>query len=868
MINLRSVRFALLFLMSLLGSSAASHTNPLSMPPAGFTELRVLSPKVLELFLVTTKASETAPVGEWDFVIEGKGNLPSADNFQVLVAGQPVKVSHVGFKRRVLYAPLKERDLRIGNYLYLELSTALPAGAEVVVKDASAGGAIKDKRFQAVAGALRPSPVLHVNQTGYLVEASKKAMAGYYCGSAGELVIKNERGELPKFSLIATSTGATNFEGQLKERPDRGFTFSTYKRVYEADFTSFKTPGEYRLFVPGLGVSFPFHIGDEAAGWAARTYALGLYHQRCGTNNTLPYTRFTRGVCHVAHAEVPDKTFTNAQWFIGQSSGDFDKMPRHLAPQLKDTDASLYPFVRKGKIDVSGGHHDAGDYSKYTVNSAGLVHHLMTAVDAFAGVAELDNLGIPESGDGKSDVLQEAKWEADFLAKMQDDDGGFYFLVYPRNRRYENNVVPEEGDSQIVWPKTTSVTAAAVAALAQCASSPVMKKQFPEAAKLYLTKARKGWQFLERALKKHGDDAAYQKITHYGNEFLHDDELAWAACELFLATGEDAFHKELTRWLNPSDPRTRKWSWVRMYEGYGCAIRSYALAKRAGKTEARQDIGFLSRCESEVLAWADELLGWSQDSAYGTSFPAPTKRVRSAGWYFSCDPAFDLVVAMQLPFPKLKDPRPQYMEALIANLNYEAGCNPVNVSYVTGLGWKRQREIVHQWAQNDRRVLPLSGIPLGNVQGGFGWLEHYKQELGALTFPPDSAHEAPYPFYDRWGDSFNLSQEFVVLNQGRGYAAWAWLMAQTPLRTQPWKPVALQVTTTQGTPRKASLVGKGVELKNARVLWESDGAEPAFGREFTLSSGRPEWVEVEVQLPDGRLGFAATNFPGARLTHR
>ena len=44
-------------------------------------------------------------------------------------------------------------------------------------------------------------------------------------------------------------------------------------------------------------------------------------------------------------------------------------------------------------------------------------------------------MGIPESGDGKSDLLQEAKWEADFLAKMQDDDGGFYFLVYPKERR-------------------------------------------------------------------------------------------------------------------------------------------------------------------------------------------------------------------------------------------------------------------------------------------------------------------------------------------------------------------------------------------------------------------------------------------------
>src|SRR5437763_6643480 len=114
---------------------------------------------------------------------------------------------------------------------------------------------------------------------------------------------------------------------------------------------------------------------------------------------------------------------------------------------------------------------------------------LVFAVDAFPGVGELDNLGLPESGDGKSDLLQEAKWEADFLAKMQDDDGGFFFLVYPRDREYESNVTCDHGDPQVVWPKTTAASAAAVAALAQCASSRTFQRQFPDAAKLYLAKA-------------------------------------------------------------------------------------------------------------------------------------------------------------------------------------------------------------------------------------------------------------------------------------------------------------------------------------------------------------------------------------------
>ena len=83
---------------------------------------------------------------------------------------------------------------------------------------------------------------------------------------------------------------------------------------------------------------------------------------------------------------------------------------------------------------------------------------------------------------------------------MQDTDGGFYFLVYPQNREYEANVTPDHGDPQVVWPKTTSVTAASVAALAQCASSPAFKRAYPAAAAAYLAKAKLGWQFLMNAI--------------------------------------------------------------------------------------------------------------------------------------------------------------------------------------------------------------------------------------------------------------------------------------------------------------------------------------------------------------------------------
>jgi hypothetical protein len=873
---------ALLFCHRAAANAPLSDDNPLMLPAVGAHQLRILSPTLLELTLITTKKPDPAPIEHWDFVDEReRARLPAAGEFLVTVDGKTNPVTNVGFKRRVLYAPLKERDLRIGNYLYLQLGAPIADNASVSVANPSRKLWPPATQFSAKADPLRWSPALHVNQVGYLPAHSKKAMAGYFLGSMGEMDLtpparaaeENTGGSARAtglvFQLVEARSHKEVFQGTLVLRPDRGFPFSSYQRVWEADFTDFKNPGEYKLVVPGMGASFPFFIDEGVAAALARAYALGIYHQRCGGANEMPFTRFTHGPCHTAPAEVPTtaRRFELMNDVIGSESANAKDMPRHTAPPMKTVADSLYPFVNRGPVDVRGGHHDAGDYSKYTVNSASFIHHLVFAADAFPGVSDLDNLGLPESGDGKSDVLQLAKWEADFLAKMQDADGGFYFLVYPRDRRYEEGVLPDKGDPQIVWPKNTAVTAAAVAALAQCASSPKFKEQFPESAALYLDKAKKGWAFLERAIAKHGADGAYQKITHYGNEFMHDDELAWAACEMFLATGDTAYQKRLMDGFDPADPGTRRWNWWRMYEAYGCAIRSYAFAARSGRLKPEQlQRNYLERCEAEIEAAGQDQLRRAQASAYGTSFPDEGKKARTAGWYYSSDAAFDLAVAYQLQYPVRNDPRPRLLEAMLSNMNYEAGCNPVNVTYITGLGSRRQREIVHLYAQNDHRVLPPSGIPLGNLQAGFGWLDRYGKELGRLSFPSDSDPVAPYPLYDRWGDSFNLSTEFVILNQARGLGYLAWLMAQTPLKNQKWKSATAQIT---GLPPRsaaratvtAAVTASGLDLSQARVVWEAHEQEPVLGSVFRFAPASPGpcWVEVEAQLPDGRRVVAATN---------
>ena len=139
-----------------------------------------------------------------------------------------------------------------------------------------------------------------MNQEGYLPAFPKKAIVGYYVGSLGELPIPTNT-----FLLVDAQSGATVFQGTLTQRSDVGYTYTPtpYQKVYQADFSSFTTPGEYRVVVPGMGASLPFRI-DEGIGMDfARTYALGIFEQRSGFNVAMPFTRFTHAIDHT-HARV------------------------------------------------------------------------------------------------------------------------------------------------------------------------------------------------------------------------------------------------------------------------------------------------------------------------------------------------------------------------------------------------------------------------------------------------------------------------------------------------------------------------------------------------------------------------------------
>ena len=165
-------------------------------------------------------------------------------------------------------------------------------------------------------------------------------------------------------------------------------------KVWWFDFSSLTTVGEYYVEDVQNGLSSnKFVIHNDIYTTILRAATHALFYQRCGTAITATHGgAWTHAACHIA---------TN----------------QDLA--CRDVQNSNNAATAK---DLSGGWHDAGDYNKYVNYSYTAVHNLLFAFQENPSVFT-DDWGIPESRNGVPDLLDEIKYELDWLIKMQNADG-------------------------------------------------------------------------------------------------------------------------------------------------------------------------------------------------------------------------------------------------------------------------------------------------------------------------------------------------------------------------------------------------------------------------------------------------------------
>jgi endoglucanase len=393
------------------------------------------------------------------------------------------------------------------------------------------------------------------------------------------------------------------------------------------DLSAVSQPGVYRLRAGGE-VSPSFQIGEDVHDACFKDVVRFFYLQRCGSALSKDLAgAFAHPACHTGIAAVYGSTQTK---------------------------------------DVSGGWHDAGDYGRYVVPGAKAAADLLLAYEVNPALFG-DNYHIPESGNGVPDVLDEARYELDWLLKMQDEkSGGAYHKVTCAT--FPGFVMPEEETAPLVLsPVSTAATGDFAAIMALAAR--IYKDVDPAFADTCLEAAQKAWAYLQTHPNVNGGFHNPDRVVtgEYGDG-QDADERYWAACELLCTTKRAEYRNYADHLLNSQALSGLGWEDVGTY-----GHMAYLAAGDAGTPASIEKITAL------MLGEAEELLAAARSDGYrntlGLDYPWGSTMVVANH-------------AMHLLFSSSLSPEKaaSYHQAAGQLMHYLLGANPMGYCYVSSHG--------------------------------------------------------------------------------------------------------------------------------------------------------------------------------------
>jgi endoglucanase len=485
-----------------------------------------------------------------------------------------------------------------------------------------------------------PVPIqVKVNQLGYLPDDEKRVVVT----SADDT----------KFKIVKADTEETVYVGEYGElKFDKAVQF----QIKSGDFSDFTTPGTYKIISSPSGASYEFTIGDGIYDDVYKDLVLMLYKQRCGTELDESIAgAFAHSACHTGEAVV-------------------------------------YGSESSSTVDVSGGWHDAGDYGRYVVPGAKAVQDLMLAYEDYNYTA--DDIGIPESGNGVPDLLDEARYELEWMLKMQDgESGGVYHKV--TCAVFPEIVMPEDETDQLILAPI-SYTATCDFAAVMSKASVIYAEYDGDFAESCLEAAKKAYEFAAA----NADMRAYANPDEISTGSYSDnttkDETMWAAAELYLATGDDTYKSALEETMTGT-----------LMAGLGWAdIGGFALYDLA-KSDA-VDESIKTAAKDRLIQAADEHIEACQKEVFGTGL----------GDDYSWGSNMTVANNIQLLLMANRlSPNEDYIRYAKINRDYIFGINPVGYCYVTGYGSNSPEHTHHRPSQYLGETMP--GMLVGGANAGF-----------------------------------------------------------------------------------------------------------------------------------------------------
>jgi len=557
---------------------------------------------------------------------------------------------------------------------------AVLASLAIVAVGATAAFAQAPARAADIGGTAGTSGTVRiaVNQLGYLPSSAKRATV--------------PAGAASRFQLVDAATGKAAWTGKLGPA---ALWAPARARVRIADFSALTRPGTYRLRVAGLPDSDPFTIGAGAYDALAAASIRAFYFNRASI------------------ALTPEL------------AGPFARPAGHPDTRVLIHASAAGPKRQTGDVISSPkGWYDAGDYNKYIVNSGITVYTLLASYEQMPGRMRALKVGLPENGNGLPDVLDEALWNLDWMLTMQDpDDGGVYHKL--TNPGFDGVVMPDaataSGDRVVVQKSTA---AALDFAAVMAVGSRVFKdfeQQRPGLSARMLEAARAAWAWAQAH-----PDAIYRQppdihTGDYGDPTL-DDEFAWAAAELYITTGDDAFYTAMkpaqTTMTVPSWGDVRGLAWM-------------SLAAHRERLTAAADRALIER---RIRALADALVAKGKPSAWGVGLEE-----KDFNWGSNSNALNSAMVLLQADrLDAARGTARPYRQAAQDLFDYVVGRNPLGLSMVTGFGARSPMHPHHRPSEADGVAAPVPGFVVGGANAGQQDLKGcpvpYPSKLPALSY--------------------------------------------------------------------------------------------------------------------------------------
>ena len=510
----------------------------------------------------------------------------------------------------------------------------------------------------------------YVNQLGYLPQSKKTAI----------VAVATSETETPSLDItniqVCTPAGDCILEKPLIPK---GFDVTAGDYVWQADFSELTECGTY-IIQAGNVSSYPFRIDTELYSELNVLLCKMLYFQRCGMELEEKYAgKFARPTCHMNPVVLWDE-------YLKNKTGELD------ADSMQ-------------KFNIRGGWHDAGDFGRYTTAAACALAHILYAYRFFPDSFTQD-LNIPESGNGIPDILNECRYELDWLLQMQTADGGVYHKL--TTERHAAFVMPHEDlDPMILLPVSSMAVGdfAAVMALASRVYRP-FDATFADKA---LAAALKSYGWLEQ----HPEFLGFRNSTcgsgtgEYGDS-TDLDERMWAAMELYRCTGEDKYLAKTSELFEQhKKPTELGWADISGFAGWALLENRLMTAPKQSRirlSDAEQAL--TDRYIKVILQEADRLVSVSETYGYGAAM-----EINDYVWGSNM---VLLNYGMLLSTAYLLTQDSKYFDVAVRQMDYLLGVNAVDYSYVTGVG-------AHAYEHPHNRITEADGIDEtipGYVSGG------------------------------------------------------------------------------------------------------------------------------------------------------